>query len=113
MKLRDKPLIWRFRVQLIILSVFFLTIILSLALFSKTLTSISGKQLSSELLKETKEKIKVTTTALATSIGDIIASNIGSDTVEIIRKAVDNIRYEKDKSGYVFVYKGTVNMHIQ
>ncbi|CCO24926.1 methyl-accepting chemotaxis protein [Maridesulfovibrio hydrothermalis] len=58
-----------------------------------------------------KDKIKVATRSMALSLGKEIKHFPGKEEqLEFIREALDPIRFEKDNSGYFFVYKGTVNM---
>ena len=57
------------------------------------------------------EKLQIATHSMALSLGSMVAqAETNEKKVEIIRKAVDEIRFEKDKSGYFFVYNGTVNV---
>ncbi|WP_419788208.1 methyl-accepting chemotaxis protein [Pseudodesulfovibrio sp.] len=56
-------------------------------------------------------KLQVATHSMAMSLGAAVASVDALDAkVEIIRKLVDDIRFEKDNSGYFFVYNKTVNV---
>ena len=58
-----------------------------------------------------QDKIMVATRNMATSIGEAIKGVSAEDErVAIIRKLINDIRFEPDKSGYFFVYKGTVNV---
>lgn len=58
-----------------------------------------------------QDKIMVATRNMATSIGEAIKGVSAEDErVAIIRKLINDIRFESDKSGYFFVYKGTVNV---
>lgn len=58
-----------------------------------------------------QDKIMVATRNMATSIGEAIKGVKAEDErVAIIRKLINDIRFEPDKSGYFFVYKGTVNV---
>jgi methyl-accepting chemotaxis protein len=64
-----------------------------------------------EMLKLIKEKIQVGTHSLALSLAvSIKNSQNEKERNEIIRKEIDNIRFELDSSGYYFVYDGTVNV---
>ena len=63
------------------------------------------------MLEDQKAKIKVATHAMALSIGQSIKKIANTEKrVEIIRSAVDNIRFEEDQSGYFFVYENTTNI---
>jgi methyl-accepting chemotaxis protein len=61
--------------------------------------------------EDARDKIMVATQNMATSLAAAV-KDAGSDDerVEIIRNLIADIRYEADKSGYFFVYKGTVNL---
>lgn len=58
-----------------------------------------------------KQKLKVGTHSMAVAIGERI-SDLNSDSArkETIRDMVEDVRFESDKSGYYFVYEGTVNV---
>lgn len=84
-----------------------------LALFSntmsikKTVTNDIGKA----MLAGQKDKMLVATDALAVVLGVMLEDVSGEQArQEMIRKEVDRFRFEDDKSGYFFVYKGTVNV---
>lgn len=63
------------------------------------------------MLSLIKEKLKVGTHSMALSISESIKDVKKEDEInEIIRRAVDKIRFESDSSGYYFVYEGTVNI---
>ena len=57
-----------------------------------------------------KNKIKVASHSMAISIAEQIRMSPNLDPEEVIRKAVDKIRFEKDSSGYFFVYRKTTNV---
>ncbi len=63
------------------------------------------------MLSDQKAKLQVATHSLALAAGHAIE---GVDDLEaqkeIIRKIIDDIRFESDKSGYYFVYNGTTNV---
>ncbi|WP_031479269.1 methyl-accepting chemotaxis protein [Maridesulfovibrio frigidus] len=63
------------------------------------------------MLADQKDKVLVATKSMALSLGEELKIIKGdNERLEFIRHALDPIRYEKDSSGYFFVYKGTVNM---
>jgi len=63
------------------------------------------------MFQDQKDKIEVATKSMALSIGEEIKHISDKDErLQFIRQALDPVRFEKDKSGYFFVYKGTVNM---
>ncbi len=61
------------------------------------------------MLEDQKAKIKVATHSMGVAISNMI-KDAGSDKdkIQIIRKLLKDIRFEKDKSGYFFVNKGTI-----
>ena len=63
------------------------------------------------MLSDQKAKIEVASHTVALAIGHAI-ENLPDHAakVSMIRKMIDNIRFENDKSGYYFVYEGTVNV---
>ncbi|WP_320175033.1 methyl-accepting chemotaxis protein [Maridesulfovibrio sp.] len=55
-----------------------------------------------------KDKIKVATNAAADMLGAHLKDiDTEDEKIAYVRKVVDNFRFEKDKSGYFFVYRGT------
>lgn len=63
------------------------------------------------MLSDQKDKIKVATHTAALALGHAIENVKEKEKqVEIIRALIDDIRFEEDKSGYFFVYEGTVNI---
>ncbi|NDV27010.1 methyl-accepting chemotaxis protein [Desulfovibrio sp. JC010] len=63
------------------------------------------------MFQDQKDKVKVATRSMALSIGEEIKHfKDPEERLQFIREALDPVRFEKDGSGYFFVYKGTVNM---
>ena len=63
------------------------------------------------MLEDQKAKLKVATHSVALAIGQSIKSIEDKEQkTEAVRQAIDEIRFETDKSGYYFVYQGTVNV---
>ncbi|WP_136806600.1 methyl-accepting chemotaxis protein [Desulfosediminicola flagellatus] len=63
------------------------------------------------MLEDQKAKIQVATHTIALAVGHAIADIDEPDKkIEVIRKLIDDIRFENDKSGYYFVYDGTINV---
>ena len=63
------------------------------------------------MLADQKAKIKVASHTAALMAGSAIEGiSDHSEKVAMIRKLVDEIRFEDDRSGYFFVYEGTVNV---
>jgi len=68
-----------------------------------------GVDRSKEVMVEgEKRKLQVATHAMAVTLGAAVAAEDAVEAkVEIIRRLVDSIRFEKDGSGYFFVYNTT------
>ncbi len=65
------------------------------------------------MLDDQKAKIQVASHAMAIAVGHVLEGMTDNKAkIEMIRKMNDDISYEKDKSGYFFVYEGTVNISI-
>ncbi|BCS89384.1 methyl-accepting chemotaxis protein [Pseudodesulfovibrio sediminis] len=71
-----------------------------------------GVTSSAEAMHEgERRKLQVATHSMAVSLGTAIAEEPELDVkIAIIRKLVSQIRFEKDKSGYYFVYNTTTNV---
>ena len=75
---------------------------------SENLKTISVAQVDERMLEGQKQKLAVSTHSLALSLGEVVGEvSDEADRIDIIREAVDPIRFEEDKSGYFFVYRGT------
>ena len=60
------------------------------------------------MVADQKAKLKTATHSMAESLGAMLTRTSGQEAkVELIRHALDTIRFESDKSGYYFVYRGT------
>lgn len=63
------------------------------------------------MLDDQKAKLRVATHTAALTVGHAIEGVADKQQqIEIIRKLVDDIRFEDDQSGYYFVYENTVNV---
>nr|WP_185957140.1 methyl-accepting chemotaxis protein [Gracilimonas mengyeensis] len=91
-----------------LISIMFL---LLLFFFNRTLSkseNIGISNASEVMYEDQKDKVKVATHSMALSLGEIIKSEQDDQQqLEIIRGAVDPIRFESDQSGYFFVYHKT------
>ncbi|HEB9336810.1 TPA: cache domain-containing protein, partial [Campylobacter coli] len=63
--------------------------------------------------KEIDIKVELLTKSMATALGDLIKDvHDEKEKIKIIATAIENFRFEEDKSGYFFVYqKTTVKAH--
>lgn len=99
------------RMYLIIIAIFILFLVMGFfALQSGNKARDLGVQKTGEvMLADQKDKLQVASHSIALAAGHAIEGVVGLDKkIEIIRKLIDDIRFEEDKSGYYFVYNGTV-----
>ncbi|WP_319759191.1 methyl-accepting chemotaxis protein [Maridesulfovibrio sp.] len=98
----------------LLLSLMVLFLIVTGIFFMGAIREITAHGVSSTekiMLQDQKDKIFVATRSMALSLGKEIAHITDpAERLEFIREALDPVRFEKDNSGYFFVYKGTVNM---
>jgi len=67
--------------------------------------------IGSMMLDDAQDKILVATNSMADAIGAATKdAATDSERIQIIKKLIYDIRFEQDKSGYFFVYKGTTNI---
>lgn len=77
----------------------------------REITVYSVSETQKVMLADQKSKISVAVNAMAISLSEQIKDlPTEAERVEFIRKSVDPIRFEKDKSGYFFIYKGTASV---
>ncbi|QDV65462.1 methyl-accepting chemotaxis protein [Crateriforma conspicua] len=71
-----------------------------------------GLRLSTErMLHDQKEKLQVASHTLAEALGEHIRGlNTQDERIAEIRRLIDGIRFEDDRSGYYYVYDGTTNV---
>ncbi len=63
------------------------------------------------MLEDQKDKLKVATHSIALAIGQNIKSlDSEQEKIDAIRLSIDDVRFEKDNSGYYFVYQDTTNI---
>lgn len=101
----------RLRLILPIVMMLLFTVVFLLVFISnfKSMQKLSLKETEEVMLEGHKEKIKSATHSMAVAIASMLNSSMDDSTREAtIRKAVNDIRFEKDQSGYYFCYKGTV-----
>ncbi|WCB46400.1 methyl-accepting chemotaxis protein [Nitratidesulfovibrio vulgaris] len=85
-----------------------------MAAYHHTIDKVSGlgvQETQKVMLEQEKMKLQVATHTASLALGELTAHLTDEEAkVAAIRKAIDGIRFEKDRSGYFFVYKGTVNV---
>nr|WP_276882450.1 methyl-accepting chemotaxis protein [Campylobacter cuniculorum] len=96
-----------------------LIIVCFLSLFTTAaLIGIKANMINAMVFENTKESVtaekktqlKLSVDAMATSLGNLVASLDEKEQIRIIQKAIENFYFEEDKSGYFFAYKGTINI---
>jgi len=91
-----------------------LMVVVEIIVFGTDMRQITNRSIENSqklMMDGERNKLKVGTHSMAIAIGEQI-SNLQSDSAkkENIRNMVDDVRFESDKSGYYFVYNGTVNV---
>ncbi len=78
---------------------------------SNNVRDIAVNDVAKVMLEDQKDKLKVATHSIAVAIGKSLEKiENEQEKIELIRLAVDDIRFEQDKSGYFFVYQNTTNV---
>lgn len=73
--------------------------------YEKSMVKDTHNAIHNALGDEVEQKIKLSTDALAKSLGELVAGLDENSQIAIIAKAIENFRFEADKSGYFFAYK--------
>lgn len=101
------------RMYLVILSIFFL---FSLMMWFAVANSHKVRDMGLEktgavMLEDQKAKLQVATHTAALAVGHAVEGiEDQQKKIEMVRKMVDDIRFEGDQSGYYFVYENTINI---
>ena len=101
------------RMLLVVCSILFLfTLLLWFAVTNSTKVRDMGlEKTGAVMLADQKAKLQVATHSMALTLGHAIEGVEGEEQrINLIRKLVDDIRFEEDKSGYYFVYNKTINV---
>jgi methyl-accepting chemotaxis protein len=73
--------------------------------------ALSIEKTQAVMLEGQKEKIQIATHTIAVSLGHVVENiNDINETKVVLRRLIDDIRFEKDKSGYFFIYQDTTNV---
>jgi methyl-accepting chemotaxis protein len=63
------------------------------------------------MLADQKSKLQVATHTIALALGHAVAATEEKGAkIDIVRRLIDDVRFETDKSGYYFVYENTTNI---
>jgi methyl-accepting chemotaxis protein len=98
---------------LVVFSIMFLFVLLSWFAVTNSfkVRDMGLKKTHAVMLEDQKAKLKVATHTVALTMGHALEGVVGEEQrIDLIRKLVDDIRYEDDRSGYYFVYNKTVNV---
>jgi len=98
------------RMFLIIGAIFvlFITMLAFAISNSNTVLHLGLNKAADVMLEDQKAKIQVASHAIAITLGHAIEGiDDENEKIETIRKLIDDIRFENDKSGYFFVYNNT------
>ncbi|MFO7940452.1 MAG: methyl-accepting chemotaxis protein [Bacteroidales bacterium] len=98
----------------VLISLMVLFVLIVMALFWNGFQQVNSRSISSTqniMMEGERNKLQVSTHAMALAISDAI-NTLPDDEQrkEKIRSMVDQVRFEQDKSGYFFVYEGTLNI---
>ena len=109
--LRRHSISWRFAFLLTLVSLFVGGVVTVFYLGMKQVLDHNVQAAQTIMLAEQKQKLAVASNSMAEAIAAAIKNEADHDKrVDMIRAMVDTIRFEDDKSGYYFVYEGTVNV---
>ncbi len=111
MQLREIKITHRFIWIIGSMSLFLLMILGTFGIFIRSIQTFAENMVGEYMLTGHKAKIEVATRSVAEQLAIIVKAYPDEATqVEAIREAVKTFRYEEDKSGYYFVFRGTVNV---
>ena len=95
--------------SLIALCVLCLIIIgLLIIIESRIIDKVVSENTHNIIMSQTKDKLKLTTDAMAISLGSLVAGLDEKEQIQIISKAINDFYFEDDKSGYFYAYKGHI-----
>jgi methyl-accepting chemotaxis protein len=74
----------------------------------------AATQAQQAMLRGERDKLELAVHSLSMSLGEVVKDLPPDKTIaqDVIRRIIKDIRYEDDKSGYFFVYEGTVVVSI-
>jgi len=101
----------RMNLILVAMSLLFLIMVIFVVNDGRQIKEIGLEETGKVMLADQKAKVQVTSHAMAVAVGRAIAKTESrEEKIAIIRDLLDDIRYEEDNSGYIFVYEGTTNI---
>ncbi|EFL52765.1 methyl-accepting chemotaxis sensory transducer [Solidesulfovibrio fructosivorans JJ]] len=109
--LRKISITWRFILLLVLFALFIGAVVLTFYIGMGTQSTHTIETTQDILMQGQREKLAVASNTLAEALGQAIRNETDpAKRIETIRAMVDQVRFEKDQSGYFFVYQGTVNV---
>ncbi|MFW5826678.1 MAG: methyl-accepting chemotaxis protein [Alkalispirochaeta sp.] len=79
----------------------------------KQIEQFAAAEAGTAVMDGMREKVLVATHSMAVSLGDIVADiDDEEDQRQILKTAVENIRFEEDESGYFFIYEDTIALTV-
>ncbi|MFZ5427878.1 MAG: methyl-accepting chemotaxis protein [Thermodesulfobacteriota bacterium] len=106
--LRSIPILWRI---ILLLGLVFLFLAAVVAVFHAGLGRLEEwhtVQAQKVMLEGQKEKVAVATRTMAEALGRAVAGKPEAERDGAVQAIIEPIRFEDDKSGYYFAYRGTV-----
>ncbi len=105
----------KWRMFLILIGIIILFAVMSFFTFNIAgqVRDLGLEETGTVMMEDQKDKIKVASHSMALAISQALEKAGYSEEgkkIELIRSMVDPIRFEKDSSGYFFVYQGTTNV---
>ncbi|MEF2230709.1 MAG: methyl-accepting chemotaxis protein [Pseudodesulfovibrio sp.] len=109
--LRKITIRMRMIVLIVAMAAFTVGILLAFMHGADNVKRIGVERSTAAMLEGEKRKLEVSTHSMAVSIGAAVGRAADPDEkIAVIRTLVDGIRFEKDHSGYFFVYDKTTNV---
>ncbi|MFU2209099.1 methyl-accepting chemotaxis protein [Solidesulfovibrio sp. C21] len=109
--LRNISITWRFILLLGLFAIFICAVVLTFYTGMRTQLHHTIEVAQDILIQGQREKLAVASDTLSEAIGQAIKNEPDpTKRIETIRAMVDTVRFEQDKSGYFFVYQGTINV---
>ena len=108
--MRSIPLNLRFCIALLATFIVFCSLLFISKNGAEKISNYSTDTIAVALEEGQKTKLQIATHSVAILLSEAIKGKEEQEQIELIRKYLDNIRFENDNSGYYYAYKGTVNV---
>ena len=101
----------RITALLVVMVAFIVGVILVFITLTNTVTDIGLKEVKTVMLEDHKARLKLATETTAHMLGVVLKDVPDSKAkAELINDVLQEYRFENDRSGYYFVYQGTINV---